>query len=66
MPQELYAWFYAVANSLLVPIGPFYYHGLSLIPERKGNHMTSNVWDENYLSIPKLQRLHWLILGIDK
>ena len=44
--------------------GPFYWHGLTLIPKWINNIMPDNII--YYLSIPKLQRLHRWSLGMDK
>ena len=46
--------------------GPFYWHGLTLIPAWIKNHLPSINVGWNYLSIPKLQRLHRWSLGMDK
>ena len=44
----------------------FYWHGLTLIPAWISNYIHNNVWDKNYLSIPKLQRCNRWSLGMDK
>ena len=36
----------AGTDLILDIIGPFYQHGLTLIPAWMSNHMTSKVWDE--------------------
>ena len=38
--------------------GPFYKHGLTLIPAWSSNHMPSEVWDEITYPDPLLQRPH--------
>ena len=46
--------------------GPFYKHGLTLIPAWISNHMPNMSVGQNYLCIPKLQRYNRWSLGMDK
>ena len=46
--------------------GPFYWHGLTLIPARISNYIHYKLWGEiTYKSIPKLQQCNRWSLGMD-
>ena len=51
---------------LVATWGAFYQEGSALIPAWISNQMPGKVWDQNYLSTPKLQRCNLWSLTMDK